>query len=253
MPLAPAHARPPRARAIERRPHQEVADELQDYVEQLHRRLHRARTFAAAKRAGPRSWNWAISPPPVNRCAPTDGKTRRHFFDDLRYAVRRLLHRPGFTAVSVLTLALGIGSTTAIFSVINGVLLKPLPYPNSEQLVSLMHTAPGINITELDMAPSLYFVYSDETRVLRGRQHVGRDTSTVTGLAEPEEVPTVLVTNRLLPALGVQPAMGRGFTAADDDPKSPRTVMLSDGYWRTRFGGDPSVLGRSITIDGDAM
>jgi putative ABC transport system permease protein len=171
---------------------------------------------------------------------------------DLRYAARRLRGNPGFTAVSVLTLALGIGASTAIFSVIDGVLLKPLPYRHSEQLVALLHTAPGINIKELNLAVSLYFTYSEENRVF---QDVGMwlsDSWTVTGLAEPHEVPGLSVSNRFLPTLGVQPVFGRGFTASDENPKGERTVMLSDGYWRSRFGGDISVLGRRILLDGNA-
>jgi putative ABC transport system permease protein len=230
--------------------HQDAADELQDYLE------HATAAFAAR----------GLAPAEARRAAQLElgnltvareqvraygwENLVENFFDDLRYAVRRLLHRPGFTAVSVMTLALGIGSTTAIFSVINGILLKPLPYPHSDRLVSLMHTAPGINLKDLNMAPSLYFLYSDESRVFEDVSLWNEDTSTVTGLAEPEEVPALLVTHRFLPALGVQPALGRPFTAADEHPKSARTVMLSDGYWRSRFGGDPSVVGRSITVDG---
>ena len=173
-------------------------------------------------------------------------------FADMRYAARRLAANPGFTAVSVLTLALGIGASTAIFSVINGVLLKPLPYAHSEQLVALFHTAPGIKIEKLFLAASLYFTYSEENRVF---QDVGMWMSgawTVTGFAEAEKVPGLSATNRFLSALGVQPAFGRGFTASDEDPNSERTVMLSDGYWRSRFGGDRSVLGRRILLDGNA-
>lgn len=173
-------------------------------------------------------------------------------FDSLRYAVRRLLHSPGFTAISLLMLALGIGASTAIFCVIDGVLLKPLPYPHSEQLVSLRHTAPGVNITELNMAPSLYFTYSDENRVFQDLGMWSTSTSSVTGLAEPEEVPVLMVTHRLLPILEVQPALGRAFAASEEDPKSAPTVMLSYGYWQSRFGGDRSVLGRRILIDGNA-
>ena len=157
-----------------------------------------------------------------------------------------------FTAISLITLAIGIGANTAIFSVIEGVLLKPLPYPHAAQLVALWHTAPGVNIKDLNMAPSLYFTYSDESRVFQDVSMWTSGTSTVTGLAEPEEVPVLLVTNRLLPILDVQPALGRPFTAADDDPKSNRTVILTDGYWKSRFGGDRSVLGRRILVDGDA-
>ena len=171
---------------------------------------------------------------------------------DLRYATRRLRANPGFTAVSVLTLALGIGASTAIFSVIDGVLLKPLPYPQSERIVALRHTAPGIHIDDMNMAASLYFTYSEENRVFQDVGMWFSDTASVTGVAEPEEVPTLLVTNRFLAALGIQPALGRSFTPSDDNPASERAVILSNGYWKSRFGGDRSILGRRILLDGDA-
>jgi putative ABC transport system permease protein len=172
---------------------------------------------------------------------------------DLRYAARRLRANPGFTAICVLTLALGIGASTAIFSVIEGVLLKPLPYPQGERIVALWHTAPGINIKELNLAVSLYFTYSEENRVFQDVGMWTPDTASITGVAEPEEVPVLLVTHRFLPVLGVQPVLGRQFSAADDDPNSPRTVMLSHGYWKSRFGGDRSLIGRRIMMDGNAV
>ncbi len=171
---------------------------------------------------------------------------------DLRSAARRLAGNRGFTALCILTLALGIGASTAIFSVIEGVLLKSLPYPRSGQLVALLHTAPGIDIKELYLAASLYFTYREENRVFQDVSMWTGDAWTVTGLAEPEQVPGLSVSNRFLPVLGVQPALGRAFTASDEDTKSERAVMLSDGYWRSRFGGDHSVLGRRILLDGNA-
>jgi len=171
------------------------------------------------------------------------------FFADLRYALRRLRQKPGFAATSLLTLALGIGATTSIFSVIDGVLLKPLPYPDSGQLVAVAHTAPGLNMKEIGMTASLYVTYSEESRVFQDVGMWAMDTATITGLGEPEELPTLLVTNRVLSVLRVQPVVGRGFMPADDDPRGQRTVMLSDGYWRSRFGGDRSVIGRRIMVD----
>ncbi len=156
-----------------------------------------------------------------------------------------------FTAISLVTLAIGIGANSAIFSLIEGVLLKPLSYPHSERLIALWHTAPGVNIKDLNMSPSLYYTYRDESRVFQDVGMWQDDTSSVTGISEPEEVPALLVTNRLLPILNVQPSIGRRFTDSDDDPKSDRTVMLSNGYWKSRFGGDPAVLGRRITVDGN--
>lgn len=176
----------------------------------------------------------------------------RSILTPLRHTLRRLARSPTFTAISLVTLGIGIGANTAIFSVIDGVLLKPLPYPHSERLIALWHTAPGVNIKDLNMAPSLYFIYSDESRAFQDVSMWTDGTSSVTGLAEPEEVPVLLVTNRLLPILEVRPSLGRGFTASDDDPKNARTVMLSDGYWRSRFGGDRGVLHRRIMIDGNA-
>ncbi len=170
----------------------------------------------------------------------------------IRHTLRRLARSPMFTAISLVTLAIGIGANAAIFSLIEGVLLKPLPYPHAERLVALWHTAPGVNIKDLNMAPSLYFLYREEGRVFQEVSMWQGGTSNVTGLAEPEEVPILMATHRLLPTLDVQPALGRGFTAEDDDPKSTRTVMLSDGYWKLRFGGDRSVIGRRIMVDGDA-
>ena len=173
-------------------------------------------------------------------------------FSSLRYSVRRLRHSPGFTAVSILMLALGIGASTAIFSVLDGVLLQPLPYPHSEQLVSLRHTAPGINLNDLGMSPSLYFTYSEENRVFQDLCLWSTSTSTVTGIAAPEEVPVLMLTHSLLPMLQVKPELGRTFTASDDIPSSGPTVVLSDGYWHSRYGGDRSILGRRIVIDGIA-
>ena len=171
---------------------------------------------------------------------------------DVHCAARRLRGKPGFTAVSVLTLALGIGATTAIFSVIEGVLWKPLPYPDSGRLVALRHTAPGIHTDNLNLSAALYFTYFEENRAFQGVALWSLGSATVTGLAEPEEVPVLSVTHGFLPVLQVRPALGRWFTALDDSPAGEHTLMLTDAWWKARFGGDPSVLGRRILVDGNA-
>jgi putative ABC transport system permease protein len=168
---------------------------------------------------------------------------------DLRYGARALRRAPGFTAVSSLTLALGIGAATAVFSVVNGVLLKPLPYPNSEALVSLSHTAPGANLSDVPMSATQFFTYRDENRTFKALGLWSSGVASVTGEAHPEEVQSLFVTHGTLQALGVRPAIGRWFSQEDDTPGSPETVMLTHGYWQLRYGGDASVIGRSMTVD----
>ncbi len=156
---------------------------------------------------------------------------------------------PLFTGVAVLTLAVGIGANTAIFSVIQGVLLKPLPYPRSGDLVALDHSAPGINLPRTGAAPFLYFTYRDEGRVFQDVGLWNTGTVTVTGLAEPEETATLFVTDGILPILGVQPMLGRMFSKPDDSPGTPETVVLTSGYWRSKLGADRAAIGRTLMVD----
>jgi predicted permease len=156
-----------------------------------------------------------------------------------------------FTAAALVTLAIGIGANTAVFSVVNGVLIKPLPYPQSEELVGVWHSAPGVGFKDgaVNVAPTMYFTYREEGRAF---QHVGiwsRGGVTVTGFSEPEQVRSLFVTQGVLDAVGVPPAIGRWFSREDDSPGTPETVLLTYGYWQRRFGGDRNVLGSSITID----
>jgi predicted permease len=137
-----------------------------------------------------------------------------------------------------------------IFSVVEGVLLKPLPYPHPEQLIGVWHTAPGINIKDLNMAPSIYFIDREQNTTLQDIGVYDGDSLNVTGAGEPEHVRGLDVTDGTLPILGVAPALGRLFTRKDDSPGSPETVLLSYGYWQKKFGSDRSVIGRSITVDG---
>jgi predicted permease len=168
----------------------------------------------------------------------------------LRYILRRLAHTPMFTAIAVATLAIGIGANTAIFSVIEGVLLKPLPYSHPEELVALDHSAFGDNIAHAGMAPFLYFTYREQNRTLEDVGMWNDGTVTVTGLAEPEQVVEIDVTDAVLPLMRIQPVLGRVFSRTDDSPASPETVILTFGYWKARFGGDQSIIGRSMMING---
>jgi predicted permease len=155
-------------------------------------------------------------------------------------------------AAAVLTLALGIGANTAIFSVVNAVLIKPLPYPNAAELVSLKHAAPGLGAgAELPMSPTMYFTYRDESRTLRNIGLFGDGGSTITDVGEPEQARALFVTSGVLPALGVQPMLGRWFAESEEEPgaQGPVPVMITYAYWQRRFGGDPAVIGRTLTTD----
>ncbi len=172
------------------------------------------------------------------------------FNDQLWQVLRRLSRAPLFTAITLLTLAVGVGANTVIFSVVEGVLLKPLPYPHAEQLIGVWHTAPGIGMKELNMAPSVYFIDREQNTTLQDIGAYEDDSLNVTGAGEPEHVPGLDVTDGTLPILGVAPALGRLFSRHDDSPGAPQTVLLSYGYWQRKFGGAASVIGRSITVDG---
>jgi predicted permease len=168
---------------------------------------------------------------------------------DTRLALRRLRRTPGFTAAVLLTLALGIGANTAIYAVIDSILIRPLAYPDSDALVGVVHTAPTRPTGTSSSSPSMYFTYRDENRTF---QHFGvwnSSGATVTDVEEPEVVRVLVATHGVLDALDVKPLLGRWFSAADDAPGSPETVILTYGYWQRRFGGDRSILGRTMSIN----
>jgi putative ABC transport system permease protein len=171
-------------------------------------------------------------------------------FQDLRFAFRGLALRPGFTFVAVLTLALGIGATTAIFSVVRAVLLRPLEYPGADRLVKVYgfdkaENAPG------NLSPADFLDFDRDNKVfsrMGANGFVGLYTITG-GRGEAERVGGVNVTAGFFPTLGVQPALGRLFAAEDDRPGRPDTAILSDGFWRRRYGADPDIVGRTITLN----
>jgi putative ABC transport system permease protein len=167
-----------------------------------------------------------------------------------KHILRRLLRTPLFTALTVLTLAIGIGANTAIFSVVEGILLRPLPFSDADELVAVDHTAPGVNLPSAGAAPFLYFTYRDQSTTFADIGLWNTDTASLTGFAEPEEIRSLNVTPNVLPILNVQPLAGRPFSEADGKSEQPLTVMLTYGYWQTKFGGDRSIIGRTITLDG---
>jgi len=172
------------------------------------------------------------------------------FTNQLKQVLRRLARTPMFTVITLITLAAGVGANTVVFSVLEGVLLKPLPYPHPEELITVAQAAPGINIPELQAAPSMYFIYRDQGQSFQDIGMYGGDSVSVTGLAEPEQVRALLVTDGTLPILGVSPVLGRLFSREDDLPGTPETVLLTYGYWQHKFGADPSAVGRNVMVDG---
>ncbi len=174
----------------------------------------------------------------------------RTFPNRCRQLLRRLARAPLFTTLTLLTLALGIGATTLIFSVLDGVLLKPLPYPQPERLIGVWFHSRVINFQDLNIAPFLYFTIRDQSKTLEDVGAYTGDSLSVTGTGEPEHVRGLDVTEGVFPILGVRPVLGRLFTQQDDTAGAPETVMLSWGYWQKKFGGARSVIGQSITVDG---
>ena len=173
---------------------------------------------------------------------------------DLKHVCRRLGRSPGFAITVVLTLAIGIGANTAVFSVLNSVLIRPLSYPEPQQLVAMRLNAPGApGLTdfrdELRMSASMYLTFAAHNRSLQSMGVWQAGTGSITGFAQPEQVNTAQITDGVLQTLGVPAAAGQWLTAADQDPRGARRVMLSYGYWQRRFGGDPSVVGRVISVD----
>ncbi len=229
---------------------EEIREHLEEKVEELMSAgMSREEAAAAARRQfgnitlteenGREVWRW----PRIE-----------DLMQDIRYALRMLAKAPGFTTVAILTLAIGIGANTAVFSVVNSVLLKPLNYPQPEQLVSLHQLAPGAAgladfESGLHLSPSMYFTYAEQNRSFQSVGVWDTGTANVTGLSEPEQVRTLEVSDGVLQTLGVPPLAGRWFSRTDQIPRGAETVMLSYGYWQRRFGGDRSAIGRNLMVD----
>jgi len=174
------------------------------------------------------------------------------FIEQLKQVFRRLARAPLFTIITLLTLAIGIGANTVVFSVVEGVLLKPLPYPHPEQLIGVWNSAPGVNLPKLNIAPFLYFIEREQNTTLQDIGAYRGNSLSITGTAQPEHVQGLDVTDGVLPMLDVKPALGRLFTRQDDLPNAGKTIILTYGYWRRRFGGSKTVIGQSLTVDGNS-
>ncbi|UCC72548.1 MAG: ABC transporter permease [Gemmatimonadota bacterium] len=175
----------------------------------------------------------------------------QEWLSDLRVGFRVMRRSPGITGVAILTIALGIGATTAIFSLVNGILLRPLPYPDAHRLVTIWNTLPGAGIDVFAQSAALHFTYEDQSSTLEAIGLWTAGGATVTGIGDARRDWGIWTTHGTLEALGAQPVMGRRFTAADDTPGAPGTVMLSHGYWQGVLGGRLDVIGQTLQVDGE--
>src|SRR6476619_1457321 len=169
---------------------------------------------------------------------------------DISYGVRGLLKRPGFTVIALITLALGIGANTAIFSVVNAVLLRPLPFQKPEELVIVWEDATFVGFPHNTPAPANYVDWKAQNQSFVDMAASHEDSFNLTGDGEPERVSSYTVTAHFFPLLGVQPLLGRNFLTEEDRPGANKVVMLSYSLWQSRYGGDRNILNREILLNG---
>jgi putative ABC transport system permease protein len=174
------------------------------------------------------------------------------FWQDVRYAARMMAKSPGFTLIAALTLALGIGANASIFSVVNGLLLSPLPYPEPDRLVRVYATNAGQGWDDVNVNPLDVRDWAAQSQLFEGMALYDILSLNLTGVGEPERVQAAAVEANLLPLLGVAPALGRQFRPEEDQPGAGRVVLLTPGFWERAFAADPGVLGRTLTLDGNA-
>ena len=173
---------------------------------------------------------------------------------DVRHVLRMLRRNPALSIAAVLSLALGIGAATTIFSMVNGILIRPLPYPDSDHLIGVF--ASGViqgRALNAELSPGMFAALRRSGPQLFEQFGVwSSGTATVTGIGEPEEISVVTLTQGVLPALAVEPLLGRWFSKEDDSPGSPSTAILSHRYWQRKFGGTKEITGRIVAIESRA-
>jgi putative ABC transport system permease protein len=179
-----------------------------------------------------------------------------NLIQDLRYGVRTMMRAPGFTATAVLALALGIGANTAIFSVVNAVLLRSLPYDQPDRLVQVWHVPPQATfpgVAEFPASPANFLDWRNQARSFEGMSAYGRGSYTLTGSGEPETFRMIAVTDGMFSILHARPLLGRGFVSGEDEPGHEHEVVLSYGVWRRRFAGNADIVGKNITLNAQAF
>jgi predicted permease len=231
-----------------RRREEELEEEVRGHLEMAARqRVERGETLAEAKRAARREFGNTALVKEITQDT-WGGRWWRDLLEDARYGLRILKKNPGFTAVAILTLALGIGANTALFSVVDGVLLNPLPYPHSEQLVTLHESKPNFATGSISFSNFLDWQKDNQTF---SSMAVQRGTSFIlTGLGEAEQLDALFVSSDFFRQLAVVPVIGRDFAPGEDRVGAAPTVMITASFWNRKFGSKPDVLGKSLTLDG---
>jgi predicted permease len=168
----------------------------------------------------------------------------------LRHTVRALVQSPSFTAVAILTLALGIGANIAVFTLVSGILIHPLPYPESERLVGMWHTAPGVGFPQIEQTDATFMNYRDHARSFEDMALYRTRSRTFTDGGEPEQIEAALTTASLFTVLGIEPVAGRAFSEEEDRPGAEPVAVVSQALWERRFGSDRTTLGKTIRLDG---
>src|ERR1043165_5475621 len=168
---------------------------------------------------------------------------------DVRYAARNLLRRPGFTIIAVITLALGIGANTAIFSAVNALLLKPLPFPELDRVVAVWDKMASQGVPHNEVSFANYLDLKNQNQTFEQLALYSWWSPNLTGFETPERLQGFLVTANLFDALGVKPIMGRNFTAEENQPGKDAVAIITHGLWQRRFGGDPDILNKTITVN----
>jgi putative ABC transport system permease protein len=171
-------------------------------------------------------------------------------FSEFKHAARALAKRPGYTFVAAFTLALGIAANVAIFTLVNAILLQPLPYPDADRVVTVTHHAPGLQLPQLRVSPGLVELYRESARTIGRMAAWEPGQRNLTASGKPERVSVVSITPEVFDVLAVRPVLGRPFVDSDVRKDSPLVVILTDGFWRSHFGGESTAVGRRVEVDG---
>jgi MacB-like periplasmic core domain len=177
----------------------------------------------------------------------------RTLISDLGYGLRVMIKNPRFSVVAVLSLAIGIGANSAIFSVTNALLLRPLQYKDADRLVILWNRSPGLNVAQDWLSPGEYFDLKTQNHVFEQVAATIDSSFNLTGLGNPEHVEGVRVSSSIFPLLGAEAMLGRRFVPEEDEPGKPQTVILSYGFWQKYFAGDRTALGKNLTLNGNSF